>query len=135
MIKAIIFDLWGTLLKSRLQPDYIARLHRIIAPELSYNEFLEKFSRVFMTMHFDDEKRAVEAICNNFNIDFTMELMKKIIGLLDQSNESTKPYDDIIELEKLKQIYKTALLCNTESFSLNAIKKNLNLNLFDFNKY
>jgi len=139
MVKAIFFDLWGTLVESGVHPSVIQQTRSILGLErMNFSAFVLQLERVLMTKAYDDKKQAFIDLCKSFRVKYNDRLIEELIGLWNSNVLMSTIYDDTIEeLSKLKKKYKLVLITNLPSFSVQVLDKfNLHqyfdLELFSF---
>lgn len=130
-VKAIIFDFWGTLVENGVEPSPIRQAKFILWLKMPFQEFVEKFERVFMTKKYESLMQAFEAVCNEFQISVKDYQIEKCVGMWNKNRLLAKPFEEAIPvLEELKKKYKLVLLSNTDGFSVEPI-----LEKFGMKKY
>ena len=134
MIKAVIFDFWGTLadngIRSPLRQTYkMLGLYRYEFPE-----FVQRLEKVFMTKKFETLDEAFREICRTFNINCRADLLDRWIGMWNKNWMLAKLYGDSLEgLQRLKDKgLKIGLISNTDNFSIEKVLDKFELKkLFD----
>ncbi len=131
MIKAIFFDLWGTLVESGVRPSVIQQTKRIMfVRNMHFSEYVEKLEKSLMTKVYEDKAKAFEDLCKELGVRPNKFMIEKLIGLWNSNIILATLYDDTLnELEKLKKKYKIILISNMPSFSEQVLDK------FDLHKY
>ncbi len=132
MIKAIIFDFWGTLVETGIQSP-IKQVKEILGIDLSFSEYVVRMEHAMMTEKFATLKEAFEAVCKEFQVECPEEKMELLIGLWNKSWMLAQPYEEVVtELLKLKENYQLILISNTDCFSVDKVLEKFELrNLFD----
>lgn len=132
MIKAVIFDFWGTLadngIRSPLRQTYkMLGLYRFTFPE-----FVKEFESVFMTRKFDTLDEGFREVCQHFNINCRESVLDRWIGMWNKNWMLAKLYDDTLEgLQSLKDKgIKIALISNTDNFSIEKVMEKFELKEF-----
>ena len=122
MVKAILFDSWGTLLENGVFPSPVKQVKRILRINAEFSEFIEKFEKVFMTDKFDDLDKAFRKVAEEFNVNPPDFVYEKLVGLWNKNMLLAKPFDEVNEkLEQLKKDYRLVLVSNTDQFSLEPV--------------
>lgn len=129
MVKAILFDFWGTLVENGVFPSpvrqvkYILRLQKIPFPE-----YITRFEKSFMTQKFDSLAEAFTNVINEFELNPPSFVTEKLVGMWNKNMLLAKPFADALPaLEKLKKQYKIVLVSNTDSFSVKQVIDKFNL--------
>jgi HAD superfamily hydrolase (TIGR01549 family) len=131
MMKAIMFDTWGTLLETGVFPSPVKEVKNILRIEEPFHVFITRFEETFMTNNFANLKEAFEAVCKAFDIPPRDFVIDKLIGMWNKNMLLAKPFPETIEvLTKLKKDYKLALLSNTDPFSIDPV-----LEKYELRKY
>ncbi len=132
MIKAIIFDFWGTLIDQGVTPSPLRQVKAILRLGIPFQEYILPFENVFMTKGYEDLTQAFTAVCKIFGREPKPWLVEKLVGLWNKNKLLAKLYPETIGvLEELKSKgYKLALISNTDFSSVESL-----LEKFDLNKY
>lgn len=121
MIKAIIFDFWGTLVENGVWRP-IKQVQHILNINLPFSEYVGRMEQAMMTKKFTSLKEAFEAVCIEFNVSCSEEKMEQLIGMWNKSWMLAQPYEEVQEeLKSLQAEYKLILVSNTDSFSINQV--------------
>ncbi len=134
MVKAILFDFWGTLVENGVYPSPVRQVKYILnLRTLPFPLYIIQFERSFMTQKFDDLYKAFENVCKEFKIQPNQGLLDNLVGMWNKNKLLAKPYPDTIPaLEKLKKDYKLVLVSNTDCFSVEAVMEKYDMKkLFD----
>jgi len=115
MIKAIIFDLWGTLFYEDVKGKHPFRL---FAEKIGQNfddyNYLKIFEKYLMLEKYYDLTVPVKLILKEFKIRATTKLISELTYLLKKDGASTKPYQETLEvLNRLRENYILGLITNT----------------------
>lgn len=132
MVKAILFDFWGTLVENGTFPSPVRQVKFFLnLKTLPFPLYIIQFERAFMCEKFDDLYKAFENVCEEFKIRSTQALLDRLVGMWNKNKLLAKPFPDTIEtLERLKKDYKIVLISNTDCFSVNAV-----IDKYDLAKY
>ena len=121
MVKAILFDFWGTLVENGVWSP-IKQIKNILNLDLPFSEYVVRMEKAMMTKTFPSLKDAFESVCKEFDVPYTEQKMEQLIGMWNKSWMLAKPYEEIKEeLEKLKKQYALILVSNTDCFSINQV--------------
>ena len=132
MVKAILFDFWGTLIENGAFPSPVRQVKYFLnLKTLPFPLYIIQFERAFMREEFDDLYKAFENVCDEFKIKPTQALLDRLVGMWNKNKMLAKPFPETIEvLEKLKKDYKLVLVSNTDSFSVEEV-----IEKYDLKKY
>jgi len=130
MVKAILFDFWGTLVENGVWSP-IKQVKNILRIKVPFSEYVVRMEKAMMTKPFATLKEAFQAICKEFSIEPNEKQLDELIGMWNKSWMLAHPYDEVEkELSKLGKKYDLYLISNTDSTSiLNVIEK------FSLDKY
>ncbi len=123
MIKAIIFDLWGTLFETDAAVRPFDEFAMKIGRTYHDPEFYTAFSETFMTHPITD----LQATMQQFIARLHMQVDKTTVDALCEiiaSNGTVRKYafpETIAVLQEFKQKYKIAILSNTTNISMKQI--------------
>ena len=133
MVKAIIFDFWGTLVENGVWSP-IKQVQQILLIDLPFSEYVGRMEQAMMTKKFHSLREAFGAICAEFKVECDEEKMEELIGMWNKSWMLAKPYEEVQEeLEKLKKEYTLILVSNTDNFSINQVLDKFQLRgFFDY---
>jgi len=123
MVKAIMFDFWGTLVENGVFPSPVRQAKNILRIDrLPFPLFILEFERSLMTKRFDDLYQAFENVSKQFELRPDTQRQDALVGMWNKNKLLAKPFPDTIEmLEKLKKSHKLILVANTDSFSVEAV--------------
>jgi HAD superfamily hydrolase (TIGR01549 family) len=132
MVKAIIFDFWGTLVENGVWSP-IKQVKNILEIKLPFPEYVVRMEKAMMTSKFEDLKSAFLNVCKEFNLEVNEEKLGQLVGIWNKSWMLAHPYEETIAtLKKLKEKYKVILVSNTDNFSIEQVLNKFNLSeLFD----
>ena len=131
MVKALIFDFWGTLIANGTYSP-LKQSQRIMNIDLPYGEFVVRFETAAMTKEFDEQRDIFLAVCKEFDVQPNDQLIDQLIGVWNKNKLLAKPYPDTIEaLNALKDKgVKLAILSNAPALSARPLMEK-----FDLEKY
>lgn len=113
MIKALIFDCWGTLFTNTQHPHPFAVFANKLGYEIRDRKFLKLFEQHIMTNN-RPVRDNVASLLTELEVDTTPVLTEELTDLLLGSIPTQMPYDDTIQtLNRLKKNYRLILLSNT----------------------
>lgn len=117
MIKAILFDFWGTLAENGVYSP-LKQTYNILRARMRYSAFVINFERAAMTKKFSNPEELFASACNALRIDYTEKAIKEIISIWNKNSENAKLFPETIEaLESLKKKnIKLAIATNSPSF-------------------
>ncbi len=121
MVKAIIFDFWGTLVENGVWSP-IKQVKQILDIDVPFSEYVVRMEKAMMASTFLSLKDAFENVCKEFEIPCTEAKMEQLIGVWNRSWMLAKPYEEVKEeLEKLQKRYRLILVSNTDCFSIEQV--------------
>ena len=124
MIKAIIFDLQGTLVENGVFPSPLNQAKYILRIDMSFSEFVTRFEKAFMTDNHPSLKDGFIKVCEEFRIGPKDFVLEKLVGLWNKNKLLSKSYPDTIPLLKeLQGKYKLVLISNIDCFSIEMVDK------------
>ncbi|MDP2908018.1 MAG: HAD family hydrolase [Nanoarchaeota archaeon] len=123
MVKAIIFDFWGTLVENGVFPSPVRQVKYILRIEDPFPDYIVKFEKVFMLKKYDDLYAAFSAVCEAFEIDPEKFILDRLVGMWNKHKLLAKPFEESVAvLEKLKKEgYKLALVSDTDCFTTDEV--------------
>src|SRR3989344_206202 len=125
MVKAILFDFWGTLMSNGVWSP-IKQVKQKLDINMPFSEYVVRMERAMMTEKFPSLKKAFENVFLEFSIPENEEVLNELIGMWNNNWMLAKPFEETEEvLKQLKGKYKLFLTSNTDNFSIESI----------FNKY
>lgn len=131
MIKAIIFDFWGTLVENGVFPSPLRSAQQMLWLNIPFSEFAARFENVFYTKQFESLSQGFEAVCAEFKKEPNRFLVEKLVGMWNKNRLLARLFPETLEvLSDLKENYKLALISNTDAFSVEPV-----LEKFDLAKY
>lgn len=123
MIKAILFDFWGTLVDNGVQSP-IKQVKDILEINLPFSEYVTRMERAMMTSEFPDLREAFKKIFEEFGLEENENKMEELVGMWNKSWMLAKPYPEVKEaLLRLKENYLLVLISNTDCFSIEKVLK------------
>ncbi|MBU0536797.1 MAG: HAD family hydrolase [Nanoarchaeota archaeon] len=122
MIKALIFDFWGTLMEQGVYPSPFKQVKYFLRLRMPFSEFAPKFEESFMLNKFENLYDGFKEVSKSFDIKPPEFVYDKIVGVWNKNKLLAKPYPESISvLTELKKKYKLALIASTDCFSINEI--------------
>ncbi len=133
MVKAIIFDVWGTLVETGVKPSPSKQVKYFLRTRESFGDFILKFEKSFMTKEFESLQEAFEQLVSDLDHKIPDFVYEKLIGMWNKNAILAKPYDEVDEvLKALKDKgYKLFVLANIDKFSYEQLKTKLDFDVFD----
>jgi HAD superfamily hydrolase (TIGR01493 family) len=124
MVKAIIFDLQGTLIENGVYPSPLRQVKNILRIDAPFSDFVMRFERVLMTEKHPSLKDAFSNMCEEFHLPPKEYLLEKLVGLWNKNKLLSQLYPDTLQvLEELKENYKLVLVANIDGFSKDIIDR------------
>ncbi len=131
MAKAIIFDLWGTVVEQGVWSP-VKQVRNILRVRLPFPEYVTRMERAMMTTPFSSLTEAFEAVCKEFNVEPTQDIVEKLVGMWNKNWMLASAYEDLAELQKLREKHTLILVTNADSVGVpNVIEKNEFTDVFD----
>jgi len=134
MVKAIIFDLWGTLIENGVYPSPSRQVKYMLRVNYAFPDFIAAFESSFMKTKHESLQVAFEQVVKDFNVRLPSFVYDKLIGMWNKNAILSKSYPEIEEvMKKLREEgYKLFLLANIDPFSWQQVKEKFNLeHMFD----
>ncbi len=122
MIKAIIFDLWDTLIYADVE-DPRPRAQRLLGwQDRPFEEFMEKFQHAYMTRPFHSLYDAFAYVCEDFGVKDS-SVRKKLVSIWEEESGHIYLYPESEEvLQDLKsKEYRLGLLSNGSFHTKNVL--------------
>ena len=127
MVKAILFDFWGTLVENGVWSP-IKQVKNILDLRMPFPEYVVRMERAMMTSQFSDLKGAFLAVCQEFNLEPEEEKIEKLVGMWNKSWMLAHPYEEVEEtLKALSAKHQLILVANTDCFSIEKVLEKFNL--------
>lgn len=122
MVKAVLFDFWGTLVENGTYSP-LRQTYNILRARMRFSEFVIKTESVLMTKPYEDQASAFTAVCKEFNIEPKPFIIDKLIGIWNKNKLLAQLYPDTIKvLEELKKAkYKLAIVTNCPNNSVEPV--------------
>ena len=132
MVKAIIFDFWGTLVENGVWSP-IKQVKNILNIKLPFPEYVVRMEKAMMSSKFENLKSAFTAVCKEFNLEVNEDKIGQLVGIWNKSWMLAQPYEETINaLKELKEKYILVLVSNTDNFSIEQVMNKFGMReLFD----
>ena len=130
MVKAVIFDFWGTLVENGVHSP-IKQVKNILNIRLPFSEYVIRMEKAMMTQEYPTLKDAFIAVGKEFGIDCPDFILDELVGMWNKSWMLAEPYEETIQvLEDLQKRYKLVLISNTDNFSALKVIEKYNLDQY-----
>lgn len=130
MIKALIFDFWGTLVENGVKSP-TKQVKQTLGIRMPFPEYVTRMERAMMTKQFPALKEAFQSVCREFAIDCPEQVLEELVGLWNASWMLAKPYDEVQEvLSQLHKKYRLILISNTDASSIHHVLDKFSLQGF-----
>ncbi len=117
-MKALIFDLWGTLVEQGVRSPLL-QAQEILDIRLPFSEYVVRMEKAMMTKPFAELKEAFAAVGQEFGHACSDEQLELLVGMWNKSWMLAQPYEETLEiLQELKQKYRLILVSNTDNISV-----------------
>lgn len=114
MMKAIIFDCWGTLFTNSQSPHPFEQFANEIGHTMSNRSFVKSFEFHLMQDSYDDLRVPIKALLKDLDIPYDESVANKLKAILIHSIFTQVAYPDTMEsLRRLKGKYALVLLTNS----------------------
>src|SRR3989344_4633495 len=130
MVKAIVFDFWGTLVDNGTYSP-LRQTYNLLRARMQFSEFVQIFEKTVMTKPFDEQAKAFEEACNSLGVPVKSFIIDKLIGLWNKNRMMAQLYPEtpaVLQALKDKK-YKLYLVSNTDNLIQQVIER------FDLAKY
>ena len=128
MTKAIIFDLWGTLVETGIRSP-LKQAQSILGIELPFSEYVVRMERALMTRKFTGLREAFQAVSAEFSLAEDEDTLDRLVGMWNSSWMLAQPYVEVKSaLTKLRQNHTLILVSNTDEFSAPRVLEKFQLN-------
>ena len=119
-IKAILFDLWSTILKRESISSKFMQHFDI----KKYKGYIKDYEEAIQLQSWPSKNAMINGLLKYFNVDATKENVKAVIKMYNESIKNVSLNDGMEEiLIELHKNYKLAIVTNTTDFDLVVIKK------------
>jgi HAD superfamily hydrolase (TIGR01549 family) len=131
MVKAILFDFWGTLVENGIFPSPVKQARYILRLRMPFKDFIIRFETAVMTKPYTDLNETFTEVCKEFQLDPQPYVIEKLVGMWNKNELLGKPFLETVEvLEYLKsKKIKLGLISNTTPTITRVLEK------FDLGKY
>lgn len=123
-MKAIIFDLQGTLVENGVFPSPIKQVKYVLGVRDTFHDYVPVFESIFMTRKFASLADAFKEVATGFDVQIDDLMIERLVGIWNKNKLLSKLYLDTIDvLKDLKKDYKLILIANIDCFSRDVIEK------------
>ncbi len=132
MVKAILFDFWGTIVENGVWSP-TKQVQNILQISLPFSEYVVRMEKAMMTSPFETLREAFQHVCTEFTIQPDERLLDELVGMWNKNWMLARPYPEAQEtLQELRQQYKVYLVTNSDLFSVpNVVEKHGIASWFD----
>ncbi|RME52186.1 HAD family hydrolase [Candidatus Woesearchaeota archaeon] len=128
MVKAILFDLWGTLVETGVYPSPLRQVKSILRIRMPFPVFVRRFEQAFMTRPFDSNMEGFKEAAKALEVSPPPFVFDKLVGLWNKYMILAKPYEETFEvLESLRKQFKLALISNSDAINSKQVMEKLEL--------
>lgn len=135
MIKALIFDLWGTIVENGVNPSPSKQVRYFLRTRMPFSEFITTFEDSFMRKEFPSLKEGFENVVKDFGLTLPDFVYDKLVGMWNKNAILSEMYpetEEVLKALKKKKI-KLFLLCNIDKFAFEQVNQKYGLDKY-FNK-
>ena len=127
MVKAILFDFWGTLVEQGVRSP-IKQLKNALQVNLPFSEYVVRMERAMMTEKYPTLKDAFTAVFREFNVPLHQEILEQLVGMWNKNWMLAFPYEETESiLKKLQENYSLILISNADNFSVKNVLEKFSL--------
>ena len=135
MVKAILFDFWGTLVENGVRSP-IKQVKNILNIRIPFSEYVIRMEKVMMTKKYDSLRDAFIAVGKEFDIKCPDFILDELVGMWNKSWMLAEPYDETEDyLTQLQENYKLILVSNTDNVSVVNVLEKYSLDKYFEKKY
>ena len=129
MVKAILFDCWGTLVEQGVRSP-TKQVKELLNITLPFSQYVVRMQHAMMTKELPLNE-AFQNVMTEFNIPFNDDKIEQLVGMWNKNWMLAEPYEEVHEvLAQLKENHQLVLVSNTDSIAVNNI-----LEKFDLRKH
>ncbi|MGV8150254.1 MAG: HAD family hydrolase [Candidatus Woesearchaeota archaeon] len=129
-MKAIIFDLQGTLLENGIFPSPIKQARYILGVRREFKDFVPIFEDALLTSTHESLAGGFNAVAEAFDVSIENHTREQLVGMWNKNKLLSRPFPDTLNiLSDLKKEYRLILIANIDCFTKDVITK------FGFNEY
>lgn len=122
MIKAVIFDCWGTLFY--VDPHPFSVLAEEVGASLGDYEFIKEYEKAFMLDRHDDIKPSIQELLSVRGLSVSEERIKQIeVSMLDSLGHQRAFPDTEPALQTLSKTYQIGMITNAWSRAFENLRK------------
>jgi HAD superfamily hydrolase (TIGR01549 family) len=123
-MKAIIFDLQGTLIENGIFPSPTKQVRFILGIRREFHDYVPLFENTLMTTPHTSLAEGFKSVSEAFNVKITPELTERLIGMWNKNKLLSRPFQETIDvLEDLKKDHVLVLVANIDCFTKDIITK------------
>ncbi len=123
-MKAIIFDLQGTLMENGIFPSPTKQVRFILGIRKEFHDYVPLFETTLMTTPHTSLAEGFKSVAEAFNVRITPELTERLIGMWNKNKLLSRPFQETVPLlEELKKEYILVLVANIDCFTKDMITK------------
>lgn len=123
-MKAIIFDLQGTLIENGIFPSPTKQVRFILGIRKDFHEYVPLFETTLMTTPHTSLADGFKSVAESFDVKITSELTERLIGMWNKNKLLSRPFQETLAvLDELKKDYILVLAANIDCFTKDMITK------------
>lgn len=123
-MKAIIFDLQGTLMENGIFPSPTKQVRFILGIRKDFHDYVPLFETTLMTTPHTSLAEGFKSVAEAFTVRITPELTERLIGMWNKNKLLSRPFQETVAvLEELKKNHILVLVANIDCFTKDMITK------------
>lgn len=123
-MKAIIFDMQGTLVENGIFPSTTKQVRFILGIRKEFSDYVPIFEKALLTSTHTTLSEGFKSVAEAFNVRITPEITERLIGMWNKNKLLSRLFPETIDvLEHLKKDYSLILVANIDCFTKDIITK------------
>lgn len=123
-MKAIIFDLQGTLMENGVFPSPTKQVRFILGIKVDFHQYVPLFENALLVSTHKSLSEGFKSVADAFDIEITSDSTDKLIGIWNKNKLLSHLFSDTLDtLNELKKDYELVLAANIDCFTKDIITK------------